>query len=150
MTCRLFMRLLVREPALPLLVISEQKILAPLKLKLGELSSGLRASAALSRLSQIRRIHICRSTSAATVDSLRARNFSWVVLKVLAQKQHMPCHTRPMGPCGQALDFRQISQNQITLPRRKPLRQTPNRICNAAVSSKVGLQLSLSLWSNSK
>ncbi|KAL3146011.1 hypothetical protein ABBQ38_015368 [Trebouxia sp. C0009 RCD-2024] len=36
------------------------------------------------------------------------------------------------GPYGKALDFRQISQNQITLSTRKPLRQIPNRICNAA------------------
>lgn len=57
------------------------------------------------------------------------------VSSVNCRKQQMPCNSHTMGPYGKALDFRQISHNQITLPLRKPVRQTPNRICNAAVSS---------------
>ena len=48
-----------------------------------------------------------------------------------------------MGPYGKALDFRQISQNQITLPLRRPVRKAPNRICNAAVSFKLACRLLL-------
>ena len=48
-----------------------------------------------------------------------------------------------MGPYGQALDFRQISQSQITLPLRRPVRQTPSRVCNAAVSLNYACRLLL-------
>lgn len=42
-----------------------------------------------------------------------------------------------MGPYGKALDFRHISQNQITLPHRRPLKPIPSRVSNAAVRASL-------------